>query len=276
MKAFCVVGPSDSGKTTLVERLVPLLNEHGRVATVKAIHHDVEVDEEGKDTYRHREAGASRVVGVTPERRFEFADIDDKHGEIRTTLDSLTDAGYDYVVIEGFSESSLPKMAVGETDAENVVLRDADEADDETLIEAVEGVKERETLGSLIRRVKQDKDSPKAGAVSTFTGRVRAENLDEARTTRLEYEKYEGVADKRMEAIREDLESREGVYRVAMHHETGVVEAEEDSVHVVVLAGHREEAFRAVEDGINRLKDEVPIFKKEVTEDGEFWVHDRP
>ena len=276
MKAFCVVGPSDSGKTTLVERLVPLLNEHGRVATVKAIHHDVEVDEEGKDTYRHREAGASRVVGVTPERRFEFADIDDKHGEIRTTLDSLTDAGYDYVVIEGFSESSLPKMAVGETDAENVVLRDADEADDETLIEAVEGVKEHETLGSLIRRVKQDKDSPKAGAVSTFTGRVRAENLDEARTTRLEYEKYEGVADKRMEAIREDLESREGVYRVAMHHETGVVEAEEDSVHVVVLAGHREEAFRAVEDGINRLKDEVPIFKKEVTEDGEFWVHDRP
>jgi len=276
MKAFCVVGPSDSGKTTLVERLVPLLNEHGRVATVKAIHHDVEVDEEGKDTYRHREAGVSRVVGVTPERRFEFADIDEKDEEIRTTLDSLTDAGYDYVVIEGFSESSLPKMAVGETDAENVVLRDADEADDETLIEAVEGVKEHETLGSLIRRVKQDKDSPKAGAVSTFTGRVRAENLDEARTTRLEYEKYEGVADKRMEAIREDLESREGVYRVAMHHETGVVEAEEDSVHVVVLAGHREEAFRAVEDGINRLKDEVPIFKKEVTEDGEFWVHDRP
>jgi molybdopterin synthase catalytic subunit len=45
---------------------------------------------------------------------------------------------------------------------------------------------------------------------------------------------------------------------------------------LVVLAGHRTEAFRAVEDAINRLKDEVPIFKKEVTEDGEFWVHDRP
>jgi len=66
------------------------------------------------------------------------------------------------------------------------------------------------------------------------------------------------------------------VHEVATHHETGVVEAEEDAVHVIVLAGHRQEAFRAVEDGINRLKDEVPVFKKEVTEDGEFWVHDRP
>jgi molybdopterin synthase catalytic subunit len=276
MKALCVVGPSDTGKTSLVERLVPLLDERGRTATVKSIHHDVRLDEEGKDTHRHREAGAERVVGVTPQTRFEFADLKDKSEEIRVTLDRLADTGYDYSVVEGFAESSLPKFAVGETDAENVVLRDADEVGDETLIETVEGLEERETLGSLVRRVKESEDSPKAGAVSTFTGRVREQNLDEARTTRLEYEKYEGVADERMEAIRQDLKAREGVYEVVMHHETGVVEAEEDAVYVVVLAGHRQEAFRAVEDGINRLKDEVPIFKKEVTKDGEFWVHDRP
>ena len=42
-----------------------------------------------------------------------------------------------------------------------------------------------------------------------------------------------------------------------------------------MLAGHREEAFRTVEDGINRLKDEVPIFKKETTESEEFWLHER-
>ena len=276
MKALCVVGPSDTGKTSLVERLVPLLDERGRTATVKSIHHDVRLDEEGKDTHRHREAGAERVVGVTPQTRFEFADLKDKSEEIRVTLDRLADTGHDYSVVEGFAESSLPKFAVGETDAENVVLRDADEVGDETLIETVEGLEERETLGSLVRRVKESEDSPKAGAVSTFTGRVREQNLDEARTTRLEYEKYEGVADERMEAIRQDLKAREGVYEVVMHHETGVVEAEEDAVYVVVLAGHRQEAFRAVEDGINRLKDEVPIFKKEVTKDGEFWVHDRP
>ena len=54
-----------------------------------------------------------------------------------------------------------------------------------------------------------------------------------------------------------------------------MIEDGEDIVFVVVLAGHREEAFRTVEDGINRLKDEVPIFKKETTVEDEFWVHDR-
>jgi molybdopterin synthase catalytic subunit len=60
-----------------------------------------------------------------------------------------------------------------------------------------------------------------------------------------------------------------------MHHRVGVIEDGEDIVFVVVLAGHREEAFRTVEDGINRLKDEVPIFKKERTTDEEFWVHEQ-
>ncbi|PSP53856.1 molybdopterin synthase, partial [Halobacteriales archaeon QH_7_68_42] len=50
----------------------------------------------------------------------------------------------------------------------------------------------------------------------------------------------------------------------------------EDIVFVVVLAGHRREAFRTVEDGIDRLKDEVPLFKKEVTVEETFWSHERP
>jgi molybdopterin synthase catalytic subunit len=55
-----------------------------------------------------------------------------------------------------------------------------------------------------------------------------------------------------------------------------VVEAGEDIVFVVVLAGHREEAFKTVSEGINRLKAEVPLFKKEVTVEDSFWVHERP
>jgi len=277
MKTVCVIGDRNSGKTTLIERLVPALGERGRVATVKSIRTNIDVDEEGKDTYRHRQAGAERVVGLTPGDRFEVADSGGK-GEVSQVLDSLAGDGYDYAVLEGFSETPLPKIAVGEPEdgVENVVLADGSDASTEELVECIESLEDSETLGSLIRRVKRTEDSPKAGAVSTFTGRVRAENVDEGRTTHLEYEKYEGVADERMAEISDDLEAREGVYAVAMHHKTGVVRAEEDAVHVVVLAGHREEAFRAVEDGINRLKDEVPIFKKEVTEDGDFWVHDRP
>jgi molybdopterin synthase catalytic subunit len=283
MKAVCVVGGSDTGKTTTVERLVPALAERGRVATVKSVHHDVQVDEEGKDTYRHREAGADRVVGVTPKTRFGFSDLeeDDKTAEVEAVLDDLADAGYDYAVVEGGRETALPKITTERPadeapDDADIVLTDATETPMEELVRAVEEAPERETLGSLVRRAEESADSPRAGAVATFTGRVREENTDEARTTRLEYEKYDEVADERMEAIREEIEAREGVYEVEMYHETGVVPAEEDAVHVVVLAGHRTEAFRAVEDAINRLKDEVPIFKKEVTEDGEFWVHDRP
>jgi len=78
-----------------------------------------------------------------------------------------------------------------------------------------------------------------------------------------------------MEKIESELAAREGVFSVTMHHRVGRIEDGEDIVFVVVLAGHRTEAFRTVEDGINRLKDEVPIFKKEVTTDEEFWVHDR-
>ncbi|PSP51682.1 molybdopterin synthase, partial [Halobacteriales archaeon QH_3_68_24] len=71
-------------------------------------------------------------------------------------------------------------------------------------------------------------------------------------------------------------EARDGVHEIRLHHRTGVVESGEDIVFVVVLAGHRREAFRTVEDGIDRLKDEVPLFKKEVTVEETFWSHERP
>ncbi|MUW15319.1 molybdopterin synthase, partial [Halorubrum sp. CBA1125] len=119
-------------------------------------------------------------------------------------------------------------------------------------------------------------DADRAGAIATFTGRVRArDHPDDDRTTHLAFESYEEVAADRMDAIAAELADRDGVFDVRMHHRTGVIEAGEDIVFVVVLAGHRREAFRTVEDGIDRLKDEVPIFKKETTEAEEFWVHRR-
>ncbi|MCF2241515.1 molybdenum cofactor biosynthesis protein MoaE, partial [Halobacterium salinarum] len=99
---------------------------------------------------------------------------------------------------------------------------------------------------------------------------------DDTPTRHLEFERYDTVAEQRMATIREQLCERDGVYDVRMHHRTGVVPAGDDVVHVVVLAGHRGDAFRAVSDGIDRLKDEVPLFKKEVTVDDAFWRHDTP
>ncbi len=131
LRAVCVAGPSDAGKTTLVERLVPRLVEEGRVATIKSIHHDIEVDTAGTDTHRHRTAGAETVVGITPAMTFEVtthgkrdppaadgdALLESDDSEIRAlsrTLESLARRGYDTVLVEGFSQSPLPTILVGD------------------------------------------------------------------------------------------------------------------------------------------------------------------
>ncbi|MFB6295254.1 MAG: molybdopterin-guanine dinucleotide biosynthesis protein B [Halobacteriales archaeon] len=127
MIAVRVLGHSDAGKTTLIERLVPALAGRGRVATIKSIHHPVELDEEGKDTHRHRTAGAERVIGITPTltASFETRGKDDYEKESDALADLLSDLredGYGYVLVEGFATAtSLPAIVVGEREdgAEN-------------------------------------------------------------------------------------------------------------------------------------------------------------
>mgnify|MGYP000421628684 FL=1 len=276
MQVLAVTGPSDSGKTTLVERLVGRLSERGSVATVKHLRTEPTVDTEGKDTDRHRRAGADVTYGVTDDAGW-FAT-----GRERTldeTLDQLA-PDYDYALVEGYSSADLPTVALGgrEHAGETVATAaEADAVDLDAVVEAIQDLEPYETLGSLVAAVKRSPDARYAGAIATFTGRVRRqEDADDDPTEFLEFEKYEGVADERMATIRDELEARDGVHEVRMHHRTGLVEDGEDIVFVVVLAGHRREAFRTVEDGIDRLKDEVPLFKKEVTVEDEFWSHERP
>lgn len=133
-RVVCLAGPSDSGKTTLVEKLVPKLAEDGRVATVKSIHHDIEIDTPGTDTHRHRTAGAETVVGITPELTFDittrgkrdpppspdgderFEADDPELQALASTLARLERRGYAFVVIEGFTEAPLPTILVGDRD----------------------------------------------------------------------------------------------------------------------------------------------------------------
>ena len=184
----------------------------------------------------------------------------------------------EYAIVVGVADLRHPTVVVGSSDADDVLATvDTPGAfDPDAVVDALEETEPYETLESLVDRVKRSPDADLAGAIATFTGRVRAKDgVDDDRTRFLEFEKYEGVAEERMADLESELESRDGVLEVELHHRTGVVEDGEDIVFVVVLAGHREEAFRTVEDGINRLKDEVPLFKKEVTVDDEFWVHER-
>ena len=201
-------------------------------------------------------------------------------------LDDLLDGlapDHGHLVAVGESRLRLPTILLGgETEPADVpgsvvVAADAPAAVDLAgVVTALADAEPWVTRETLVRRVEASANADRAGAIATFTGRVRARDApDDDRTTHLAFETYEGVAAERLETIAAELTDRDGVFDVRLHHRTGVIEAGEDIVFVVVLAGHRREAFRTVEDGIDRLKDEVPIFKKETTAAEEFWVHQR-
>jgi len=202
----------------------------------------------------------------------------------KTTLDRLLDqlsTTHEYALLSGTTRARVPTIVIGDKTAieSGTVIEtvpDADSVDSSAVAESIKEYEPYITLATLIEQVKATPGAERSGAIATFTGRVRAKDSDDdSPTESLTFEKYDGVAEARMEKIESELAAREGVFSVTMHHRVGRIEDGEDIVFVVVLAGHRTEAFRTVEDGINRLKDEVPIFKKEVTTDEEFWVHDR-
>jgi molybdopterin synthase catalytic subunit len=273
MQLLSVIGPSESGKTTLVEQLTERLSDRGPVGTIKHVDCAPDIDTDGKDTDRHSGAGAVETYGISDDEWFA-------HGESLTLDDALERLGpsCEYALVEGYSDAALPTVALGgrESTAGEVIARGetAEDVDVDQVIERLEETEPHETLSSLVARAKESPEQDKSGAIATFTGRVREkEHDDDEPTELLEFEKYDGVAEGKMATIREELEAREGVFEVLLHHKTGVVEAGEDIVFVVVLAGHRGEAFRTVQDGIDRLKEEVPLFKKEVTVEEEFWAH---
>lgn len=121
------------------------------------------------------------------------------------------------------------------------------------------------------QRLARQVQRPEDGAVVVFEGVVR--NNTKGRPTRfLEYECYESMALAGMAAIGREIAAQYPIGCVAMVHRLGRLEVGEASVAIVVTAPHRKAAFEAALDGINRLKREVPIWKKEYFEDGALWV----
>lgn len=109
------------------------------------------------------------------------------------------------------------------------------------------------------------------GAVITFEGTVR-NNTKGRRTLYLDYECYEPMAIKTLAEIGREIAASHAIGRMAMVHRLGRMEIGETSVAVMVTAPHRQAAFDAAREGINRLKRLVPIWKKEHFADGEVWV----
>lgn len=112
MRVFGFVGRSGAGKTTLIERLLPVLRRRGlTVSTMKHAHHGFDMDRPGKDTWRHREAGAAEVMVVSGERWALLAEHQDV-GE--PDVDALIERmrPVDLLLIEGFRAHSHPKIEV--------------------------------------------------------------------------------------------------------------------------------------------------------------------
>jgi molybdopterin-guanine dinucleotide biosynthesis adapter protein len=111
-KVIGVAGFKNAGKTTLVEKLVTELTRRGRrVSTVKHAHHSFDIDHEGRDSFRHRKAGASEVVVVS---RSRWALIHEARGEAEPSLDEiLAKLGpCDLVIVEGYKRDAHDKIEV--------------------------------------------------------------------------------------------------------------------------------------------------------------------
>ncbi|GIW40701.1 MAG: molybdenum cofactor biosynthesis protein D/E [Candidatus Binatia bacterium] len=120
---------------------------------------------------------------------------------------------------------------------------------------------------ALVRAV----SAPSAGATVVFVGTTRVTN-EGRRVRRLEYEAFGEMALREMEKIAVAVRERWPVQRVSIVHRVGVVPVGEPSVVVAVSAAHRAEAFEACRFAIDRLKETVPIWKKEFFEGGELWI----
>lgn len=110
MRLYGVTGWKNTGKTTLTERLVRHLTDQGlKVATIKHAHHDTEIDHPGRDSFRHRQAGAGQVLVVSPKRWALMTELRDApEPPLDTLLPKLDPC--DLVLVEGYKTAPHPKV----------------------------------------------------------------------------------------------------------------------------------------------------------------------
>lgn len=123
-----IIGRSGSGKTTLLSNLIPILKRRGfSVSTIKHTHHDFDMDHPGKDSYRHREAGAHEVLLTSVKRWALLHELD---GEAEPALDELLGrmSPVDIVLVEGFKKHAFAKLEVHRPSVGHALMASKDES----------------------------------------------------------------------------------------------------------------------------------------------------
>ncbi|RXE55900.1 molybdopterin-guanine dinucleotide biosynthesis protein MobB [Methanoculleus taiwanensis] len=246
MKIIHIVGLSNTGKTYFARELIGRLKDQGSVGAVKHLGHHPFALEEGKDTTEYYESGAAISCGVDEEKAVMVT----READLEQVLKTLCDAGVEYAIVEGFKSRQFPKIVMGDLAAENVILRNptVDE-----VVSSLDRFEDYFTIEGLVRELRRECDTTRAGAILTFNGLVR-EWTDGERT---EYMDFDDSVDEKLKSIRAEMEAIDGIIGVRFHHRKGRLYAGEDITYLAILAERRHEAFAAVIAAIDRLKREV-------------------
>jgi len=251
MKIVQIVGRSNTGKTTFIRGLIPALSAHGTVGAVKHVGHHGFLLEPGKDTTVYHEAHAALSIGVDDEKSVLIRHEND----LDSTLETLCNAGVDYAILEGFKSRPFPRIVIGDLASANVVLRNP--TIDE-VIAALPKFEDYYTIEGLVRELRRECNVAHAGAILTFNGIVREWTGAE----HPEYLEFDETVDALTESIRQEIEAVPGIIGVRFHHRKGRLYAGEDLTYLAILAEHRQEAFAAASNAIDRLKRELHDVEK--------------
>ena len=190
--------------------------------------------------------------------RDAIALIRQQHPQLSDSRELVVAKNRDYVELDdpigdGDELALIPPVSGGTNAAGDRILVSGIQLSIDAAIEAVRG--------------------PDAGGIVIFLGTVR--NASRGRAVRhLEYEAYPEMAETKMREIAATLESVHAPLRLAIHHRIGDLAIGEVAVIIVAAAPHRDAAFTAARAAIDELKQVVPIWKKEYTDDGAVWIED--
>lgn len=121
----------------------------------------------------------------------------------------------------------------------------------------------------LVSKIIAETNQKSIGAQSIFLGQVRSDLFDGKKVLEIDYSAYEEMVASEMEKIFSHIKSKyDDLQKMYVRHSVGKVKAGEHSLFVLIACGHRRQAFKAVEETVDLIKDKLPVWKKEILEDG--------